>query len=406
MKQNNSNIILLNNEKKEITIHYNEKEWIITIEQSFDYCMFELYEVESFIIYNNYFNINYFNSNKIFNKTNSMNNIIEILINLIQKNKYSIEFKDNNILHFKIEFEKSYFILDLLKQKYKKTINLINKIYKIQEIYSNTRNELNELKNINKKIEKENKELNIVVKELKKQIETLNKEKVEPKMKSKQINNQNKSDLNFIKSIYNITKKNISKETQIINYNKNTNNDSEIKQSCEIIINKEIFKFKTKHKFCYGDFFLLKFNFKNPLIDSSRLFFYCTTLQSIDLSNFNTKKIKNMESMFSMCSSLISINLVNFNTENVTNMSYMFNECTSLQFLDLSYFSTQNVNNMEYMFQTCSNLKFLDLSNFQIQKNTNIKSMFYKLNSECEILSDDKILLRKNDEKYNDYIYD
>ena len=41
MKKNNSNIILLNNEKKEITIHYNEKEWIITIEQSFDYCMFE-----------------------------------------------------------------------------------------------------------------------------------------------------------------------------------------------------------------------------------------------------------------------------------------------------------------------------------------------------------------------------
>ena len=45
-----------------------------------------------------------------------------------------------------------------------------------------------------------------------------------------------------------------------------------------------------------------------------------------------------MESKFSMCSSLISINLTNFNTENVTNMSYMFNECTSLKFLDLSNF--------------------------------------------------------------------
>ena len=35
-----------------------------------------------------------------------------------------------------------------------------------------------------------------------------------------------------------------------------------------------------------------------------------------------------------------------------------------------------------------------------------IKSMFYNLNFECEIICDDKILLRKNDEKYTDYIYD
>ena len=245
------------------------------------------------------------------------------------------------------------------------------------------------------------------VENLKNQLETLNKEKDELKNKSKEINNnQNKSDLNFIKSIYNITKNNRFKETQIINHNEHTNNYSEIKQSCEIIIKKEKYKFKTKHEFYKEDVFILKFNFKNPLIDASRLFFFCSYLQSIDLSNFNTKKIENMESMFSMCISLVSINLTNFNTENVTNMSYMFNECTSLQFLDLSHFSIQKVNNMEYMFQKCENLKILDLSNFKIQNNTNIKSMFYNLNFECEIICDDKILLRKNDEKYTDYIYD
>ena len=78
------------------------------------------------------------------------------------------------------------------------------------------------------------------VENLKNQLETLNKEKDELKNKSKEINNnQNKSDLNFIKSIYNISKNNRFKETQIINHNEHTNNYSEIKQSCEIIIKNE-----------------------------------------------------------------------------------------------------------------------------------------------------------------------
>ena len=46
MKQNISNSIILSNKKKEIKINYSEKEWIIAIEQSFDYCKFELYELE------------------------------------------------------------------------------------------------------------------------------------------------------------------------------------------------------------------------------------------------------------------------------------------------------------------------------------------------------------------------
>ena len=407
MKQNISNSIILSNKKKEIKINYSEKEWIIAIEQSFDYCKFELYELESYIIYNNYFNYTYFNSCKLFNKSNSMNNIIEILINLIIKNHFVIEHIDNKI-NFKIKFDNSYFILELLKQKYNKHIQLLfNKIDQSQKKYFNTLNELNKLKTINNNIQKENKDLNIRVENLKSQIQTLNKEKDELKNKTKEINkNKNYSDLNFIKSIYNITKKNIFKEIQIINHNEHTNNYSEIKQSCEIIIKKEKYNFKTKHEFGKADFFIVKFNFKAHLIDASRLFFFCSYLQSIDLSNFNTKKIENMESMFSMCASLISINLTNFNTENVTNMSYMFNECTSLKFLDLSNFSIQKVNNMECMFQKCENLKLLDLSSFIIQKDTNIKSMFYNLNFECEIICDDKLLLRKNDEKYSDYNFD
>ena len=51
--------------------------------------------------------------------------------------------------------------------------------------------------------------------------------------------------------------------------------------------------------------------------------------------------------MFNKCSSLTSLNLSNFNTNNVTNMDSMFNKCSSLTSLNLSNFNTNNVTNME-----------------------------------------------------------
>jgi len=70
--------------------------------------------------------------------------------------------------------------------------------------------------------------------------------------------------------------------------------------------------------------------------------------------------------MFWECSSLESIDLSSFNTNNVTNMSYMFCYCSSLKSLDLSSFNTNNVTNMSYMFDGCSSLK---KGNVKINKN-------------------------------------
>jgi surface protein len=53
--------------------------------------------------------------------------------------------------------------------------------------------------------------------------------------------------------------------------------------------------------------------------------------------------------MFSSCSSLTSLNLSNFNTNNVKYMSYMFSHCSSLTSLNLSNFNTNNVKDMSYM---------------------------------------------------------
>ena len=54
--------------------------------------------------------------------------------------------------------------------------------------------------------------------------------------------------------------------------------------------------------------------------------------------------------MFSWCSSLTSLNLSNFNTNKVNDMSEMFRNCSSLTYLNLSNFSTNNVKDMIAMF--------------------------------------------------------
>ena len=43
------------------------------------------------------------------------------------------------------------------------------------------------------------------------------------------------------------------------------------------------------------------------------MFYYCSSLILLNLSNFDTSQVTDMEDMFSHCSSLISLNLSNFN---------------------------------------------------------------------------------------------
>ena len=57
--------------------------------------------------------------------------------------------------------------------------------------------------------------------------------------------------------------------------------------------------------------------------------------------------------MFFGCSSLKELNVSNFYTNNVTIICYMFYGCSLLKELNLSDFNTNNVTNMRYMFSKC-----------------------------------------------------
>ena len=94
----------------------------------------------------------------------------------------------------------------------------------------------------------------------------------------------------------------------------------------------------------------LKFKASN-IINMEFMFYGCSSLLSLDLSNFqNTKDLESIEAMFYGCSKLLSLNINTLITTKVSKMNYLFYGCKSLYFLNLNTFNTINVEYMDYMF--------------------------------------------------------
>ena len=94
-------------------------------------------------------------------------------------------------------------------------------------------------------------------------------------------------------------------------------------------------------------------------------FISCNALETISgLEYLNTANVENMSYMFYDCSALKSLDLTNFNTANVTYMYGMFDGCSALESLNLTNFNTAKVEYMNYMFDGCSALESLNLTNF------------------------------------------
>ena len=121
-------------------------------------------------------------------------------------------------------------------------------------------------------------------------------------------------------------------------------------------------------------------NFDTSRVKDMRLMFYnMRGLTTLNLSNFDTSQVTNMSSMFYYVSNLTTLNLSTFDTSRVTDMSYMFSYMSNLITIDLSSFNTSKVTNMYTMFSFVSNLTTLNLSNFDTSKVTNMNHMFYSM---------------------------
>ena len=86
-------------------------------------------------------------------------------------------------------------------------------------------------------------------------------------------------------------------------------NEKEINK-CRITINDEPIPFNYFHKFESKGKYIIKYSFMNYLTKINQMFWNCPHFKNIDLSNFKTQKVTNMNGMFQDCISLDNINLI------------------------------------------------------------------------------------------------
>ena len=106
-----------------------------------------------------------------------------------------------------------------------------------------------------------------------------------------------------------------------------------------------------------------------------------TSLKTVDVSNFNMSNVTNMQNMFYNCVNLESLDVSNWDTSNVTQMNNVFNDCSKLKELDVSNWNVSNVTNMYHLFENCASLEILDVSNWNTSKLINAAYLFGSDNS-------------------------
>ena len=218
------------------------------------------------------------------------------------------------------------------------------------------------------------------------------------------INKTESGNKNFIIIKLKIGEKNINKEIYFLEKeNKEHIHINELNDTnCQIYINNEQCNFNRYFKPSKIGEYEIKLIFLDKINNSSYMFNGCKSIISIDLSNFDSSDITDMNSMFSECTHLKKIILENLNTEKVNNMNYMFNKCLELEKIEFpNSFNTQNVKNLSFMFHDCENLsEIIFSSSFKTDNAINFKAMFGK----CHLLK--KLDLRNfSSEKVKDMSY-
>ena len=109
-----------------------------------------------------------------------------------------------------------------------------------------------------------------------------------------------------------------------------------------------------------------------PAGSSSAKWYGLSSVQSLDVSGFDTSKVVSMSYMFACLSSVQSLDVSGFDTSKVVDMNSMFYNCASLQSLDVSGFDTSKVVMAENLFFGCKKLTSIDVSSWDV---SNMKTM-------------------------------
>lgn len=118
--------------------------------------------------------------------------------------------------------------------------------------------------------------------------------------------------------------------------------------------------------------------------DMSMMFYGMTSLVELDVSNFDTSLLENLQGTFygsdSTAMSLTSIKGVeNFKVDKVTNLYATFGLCANLKALDLSKWKVTNVcTTLRQLFLDCKELKSIgDIRNWDVSNGTDLRNTFF-----------------------------
>ena len=186
--------------------------------------------------------------------------------------------------------------------------------------------------------------------------------------------------LKNIRHFINISKKELSFYHIYTIDDKKETADDKIK-IIKIIIDYEIKSFENLFRNCLIRAICFKKFYRTDINNMSYMFYGCSELESVNLSNFNTEKVIDMSHMFEKCSLLKTLDLTSFKTKNVINMDNMFDNCSSLKSLDLSNFDTSNARNIADMFARCYSMKSVNLSSFDTKNIIDMNNVFSRCKS-------------------------
>lgn len=118
-----------------------------------------------------------------------------------------------------------------------------------------------------------------------------------------------------------------------------------------------------------------------------RLFQYYTGV-TLDVGALDVSRADSFYAMFECSYNLTELlNISNWNvTSTLRRTPYMFKECSSLISLDLSNWDTNGLQDIHEMFYNCTSLQYLNLSTWNTSNVNNIERMFYGVPSTCEII--------------------
>ena len=163
------------------------------------------------------------------------------------------------------------------------------------------------------------------------------------------------------------------------------------------------FKFSTFRNVFQGCTLLEKIDFTGistlNITNMQNTFSDCSSLTSLDLTNFDVSMVATskygdagLHQTFGGCSNLETLNITGWKiTNKVTSLYGTFDKCSKLKKLDLSNWDTSGVTNIDIAFRRMTNIEEIDLRRADFSNVTSTTSVFYLTNNNVKIIVKDDI---------------